>query len=82
MTSVDELMKRIEDDAATFTAEEVRQVLEHVERQALNDVYNKARIAQSAQRSAEIVQRSSDAMERLVQLIEPVTEPQFVKVGE
>lgn len=82
MTSIDELMQRIDDDDGTFTSEEVRSIVEHVERKALNDIYNKSRIAQNAQRGAEIVEQSRQAMAQLIALVEPVTEPVFKVVND
>lgn len=82
MTSIDELMQRIDDDEETFTSAEVRSIVEHVERSALNDIYNKSRIAQNAQRCAEIVEQSRQAMEQLIALVEPVTEPVFEVVSD
>ena len=82
MTSIDELMQRIEDDAEMFTSAEVRAIVEHVERSALNDIYTKTRLAQNAQRSAEIVEQSRQAMEQLLALVEPVTAPVFEVVSD
>lgn len=71
MTSLDELMTRMDDDSQTFTASEVRTIVEHVERRALDDIYNKTRIAQRAANDAQMAERVNDALERLVASKEP-----------
>lgn len=82
MTSIDELLRRIEDEAGTFTSAEVRAIMDHVERRALNNIYIKTKLAQNAQRSAEIVERSRQTMEQLLALVEPSTKPMFKVVND
>lgn len=46
-TEVDNIRLRLQDPTETFTADEVNGYVEWVERQALTDSYNQARIADS-----------------------------------
>lgn len=53
MMSIDELHERLKDDTSTFSAPEVRHLLEDTERRALTDVYNNARIAAATRHAQE-----------------------------
>lgn len=50
---IDELKKRLEDDAATFTAPEVRTLLDWTFEHVSKDAYNQARIASALQQAQE-----------------------------
>lgn len=54
VTIIDELKKRLEDDTATFTAQEVRTLLDWSVTHAATDAYNQARIASSLQHAQEM----------------------------
>ena len=84
MTSIDELMQRLEDDEATFTSAEVKAVVEHVERRALNDIYNKTRLIQRAENDARILEMVKASMDALICSKEPekVVEIKVVSFNE
>lgn len=51
---VDELVKRLEDDTATFTALEVRTLLDWTFERVSKDAYNQSRIATALQQAQEL----------------------------
>lgn len=51
---VDELVKRLEDDTATFTALEVRTLIDWTFERVSKDAYNQARIATALQQAQEM----------------------------
>lgn len=67
---IDELETRLKDDEATFTSEEVRKLIEWHERQVQKDIYNSARVASVMTASAQIVEDSKAAMQRLLDIRE------------
>ena len=80
--TIDELMERLEDDAETFTAPEVRRIVEYVERTTANDAYNSARIADALQRAAQVHEEGRSQWQQLLDSIEPYKPPVLRKVGD
>ena len=54
-TTIDELEERLQDDTATFTAAEVRTLIERHERSAAESSYNQARISSVMQANTQMV---------------------------
>lgn len=67
---IDELETRLKDDEATFTSIEVRKLIEWHERQVQKDIYNTARVASVMTSTAQIVEDSRAAMQRLLDIRE------------
>ena len=67
---IDELETRLKDDEATFTSTEVRKLIEWHERQVQKDIYNTARVASVMASTAQIVEDSRAAMQRLLDIRE------------
>lgn len=62
---IDDLKERLKDPDATFTSAEVQTLIEHTERAALNDIYNKSRIAiatEHAQQGVAATQACANAL--------------------
>jgi hypothetical protein len=79
-TTIDELEERMQDDTATFTAAEVRMLIERHERDAAESAYNQARIASVMQANTQMVtdnQARWDAMCAQVSY----TPPTIVQIG-
>lgn len=81
------LMERTNDDNETFTAPEVRRIIEYVNTVAINDIYNQTRIATIMQENesrkardktllaALINSMGSNAVPQLLSLLEVTNEP-------
>ena len=70
VTYIDELEKRLKDDDAMFSASEVRKLIEWRELRMQKDIYNTARVASVMTSTAQIVEDSRAAMQRLLDLRE------------
>ena len=79
--NVARLLERLSDDNETFTSDEVKSVMEYVERKSLNDIYGKTRILQHAEMSRAILEKSQEAMDILVSSVEQVPTPVFKVVN-
>lgn len=75
VTKIDELKKRLEDDAETFTAQEVRTLLDWSVAHAATDAYNEARIASSLQHTQDMHDFSKNVITQLLEKWEPDTTP-------
>lgn len=75
VTKIDELKKRLEDDAETFTAQEVRMLLDWSIEHAALDEYNKARITTSLQHTQEMHDFSKNVIAQLLDRWETDTTP-------
>lgn len=75
VTTIDELQKRLEDDAATFTAQEVRMLIDWTIEHVGLDEYNKARIASSLQHAQDMQDFSKSVITQLLEKWEPETTP-------
>lgn len=75
VTTIDDLKKRLEDDSATFTAQEVRTLLDWSVAHAANDVYTQARIASSLQHTQDMHDFSKTVIKQLLDRWEPDTIP-------
>lgn len=75
VTTIDALKQRLEDDSATFTAQEVRTLLDWSVTHAANDVYTQARIASSLQHTQEMHDFSQRIITQLIDKWEPNTTP-------
>ena len=65
VASIDELRERLEDDEATFTAEEVRKLLDWTVSQELKSAYQTARVANALQQATITSEHARQAMDRL-----------------
>lgn len=70
VTGIDELEERLKDDDAVFSALEVRTLIEWREQRMQKDIYNTARIASVMTSTAQIVEDSRAAMQRLLDIRE------------
>jgi len=70
ITGIDELEERLKDDAAMFSASEVRKLIEWHEQRIQKDIYNTARVASVMTSTAQIVEDSRAAMQRLLDIRE------------
>jgi hypothetical protein len=70
VTYIDELEERLKDDDAVFSAPEVRKLIEWRERRMQKDIYNTARVASVMTSTAQIVEDSRAAMQRLLDIRE------------
>lgn len=70
VTYIDELEERLNDDDAVFSASEVRKLIEWRELRMQKDIYNTARVASVMTSSAQIVEDSRAAMQRLLDIRE------------
>jgi hypothetical protein len=70
ITDIDELEERLKDDDAVFSASEVRKLIEWRERRMQKDIYNTARVASVMTSTAQIVEDSRAAMQRLLDIRE------------
>lgn len=75
VTMIDDLKKRLEDDSATFTAQEVRALVDWSITHAATDAYNQARIASSLQHAQEMQEFSKGIIEDLLNRWETNTTP-------
>lgn len=75
VTTIDDLKKRLEDDAATFTAQEVRTLLDWSVAHAATDAYNEARIASSLQHAQAMHDFSKTIITQLLEKWESDTAP-------
>lgn len=75
VTTIDELQKRLADDAATFTAQEVRTMLDWTTEHVGLDAYNQARIASSLQHAQEMQDFSKSVISQLLEKWETSTTP-------
>lgn len=75
VTTIDDLKKRLEDDSATFTAQEVRTLLDWSVSHAANDVYTQARIASSLQHTQDMHDFSKSVIAHLLEKWESNTTP-------
>lgn len=67
---IDELEERLKDDDAVFSAPEVRKLVEWREQRMQKDIYNTARVASVMTSTAQIVEDSRAAMQRLLDIRE------------
>lgn len=67
MVDIDELRNRLKDDTTTFTALEVRALLDYSIEHAHRDEYNQARIAQALQQAQEMEDIAKAAIQDLAQ---------------
>lgn len=79
-TGIVELLERTKDDNATFTAQEVRRIMEFVNESAINDIYNKARIAEIMQQSHARVQREKTMLQALINSMGNGSSPQLISL--
>lgn len=56
---IGKLMERLKDDAATFTAPEVRALIEYQYEQATKDIYNNARVADTLAKTQAMAEESA-----------------------
>jgi hypothetical protein len=70
ITDIDELEERLKDDDAVFSASEVRKLIEWREHRMQKDIYNTARVASVMTSTAQIVEDSRAAMQRLLDIRE------------
>lgn len=75
VTTIDDLKKRLEDDSETFTAQEVRTLLDWSVTHAANDVYTQARIASSLQHTQDMHDFSKNVIAQLLDRWETDTTP-------
>lgn len=80
-TTMDELKARLEDDDATFTAAEVRRLIEFEVHATVNDAYNTARLANALQVSQQRLEDSREQLRAFKASLEPYKPPVLRKVG-
>jgi uncharacterized membrane-anchored protein YjiN (DUF445 family) len=76
------LLDRVQDDTATFTAEEVRRIIEHVNARAIDDIYNQSRIAAAMQATTERKARDHALLDALIASTSSTTRPALLSVME
>lgn len=74
------LMERINDDNATFTAEEVRRIRDFTMQCAIDDIYNNARVAAIMQESRERAERDRALAEAMIASIGGQERPKLVSI--
>lgn len=75
VTTIDDLKKRLEDDSETFTAQEVRMLLDWYVKHAALDEYNKTRITTSLQHTQDMHDFSKAVITQLLDNWEFDTSP-------
>ncbi len=80
-TTIDELKARLEDDEATFTAAEVRRLVEFEVHATVNDAYNTARLANALQLSHQRLEDSRAQWRELMESLEPYQPPVLQVIG-
>lgn len=77
--TITELLERMSNptEGETFTPDEVQQLIDYHVTRALNDAYTQSRIATAMQEAKQTTTLVSDAMQRLIDLWQPVQEPEL-----
>ena len=73
--TIDDLRERLADDAETFTAQEVRTLIEWEVRKAVNDQYNQSVIATQMQKATETATAMQASMAQLLAMYDPNVTP-------
>lgn len=75
MMGIPSLVERLDNPEETFTCEEVHTLIDYYEKRALDDIYNKSRIAEnlraSRERSAALEQQKAKLMATLSDIKAP-----------
>lgn len=82
MMDIDELYARLDDPDGTFTSAEVTRLIEDTERKALDDTYNKSRIAIATQHAQQGLEITRACAAQLLAQWSNATTPELVEVGE
>lgn len=73
--TIDDLRERLEDDTETFTAEEVRTLIDWAVRDAVKDQYNQSVIATQMQKATETATTMQASMAQLMAMYDPNITP-------
>lgn len=73
--TIDDLRERLEDDTETFTAKEVRTLIDWEVRKAVNDQYNQSVIATQMQKATETATAMQASMAQLMAMYDPNITP-------